>query len=302
MDFSKLKANSGKKSLAQLQEMTKKASKEGYAPDERFWKPTVDKAGNGFAIIRFLPAPSQTDELAAPFVKYYDHSFQNPKNGLWYIENCRTTINEPDPCAELNTKLWNTGIEANKNRARDQKRKTHYISNILVISDPSNPSNEGKVFLFKYGEKIFGKINDAQFPKFADEVAFNPFDMWEGAPFKLKIRNENKQRNYDSSSFDDVGPISEDDEVLEKIYKSTHSLAEFIDPKNFKTYEQLRDRLAKVLGEDLGGSAKSNHEKPKAESAPILKSIEDDEVDEVDSEDDDDDAFFAGLKEKMKDM
>lgn len=296
MDFSKLKANSGKKSLEAVQEMTKSATKEGWGPDERFWKPTVGKDGNGFAVIRFLPAPSKNDDLATPFVKYFDHSFQNPKNGLWYIENCRTTIGQPDPVAEMNSKLWNTGIEANKEIARRQKRKTHYISNILVVSDTANPANEGKVFLFKYGEKIFGKLNDAQFPKFADEVAFNPFDMWEGANFKLKIRTENKQRNYDSSTFEDIAPISDDDDVLEKIYKSTHDLQEFIDPKNFKTYEQLRDRLAKVLGEDSSKRSEvESRDPPKSENAPHVKSVEEPVV--LDDEDDEDAEFFQNLRE-----
>jgi hypothetical protein len=212
--------------------------------DDRFWKPSVDKAGNGQAVLRFLPAPPG-EEL--PWVRVYDHGFQGP-TGKWYIENSLTTINKPDPLGELNSELWNSGIEANKEIARKQKRRLSYISNVLVVRDPSNPENEGKVFLYKYGKKIFDKIKDVMQPTFEDEKPVNPFDLWEGANFKLRIRQVEGYRNYDKSEFDGNTPLDENEDKLEAIWKQTHSLAAFLDPSNFKSYDELKTKLNTVLG------------------------------------------------------
>ena len=211
--------------------------------DDRFWKPTVDKAGNGQAVIRFLPAPPG-EEL--PWVRVWDHGFQGP-TGKWYIENSLTTINKPDPVGELNSELWNSGIEANKEIARKQKRRLSYYSNILVIKDPANPENEGQVFLYKYGKKIFDKIKDVMQPTFEDEQPVNPFDLWEGANFKLRIRQVEGYRNYDKSEFDGPSALSDDDDQMEKVWKKTNSLATFLDPSNFKSYDELKTKLNMVL-------------------------------------------------------
>jgi hypothetical protein len=212
--------------------------------DDRLWKPSVDKAGNGQAVLRFLPAPPG-EEL--PWVRVYDHGFQGP-TGKWYIENSLTTINKPDPLGELNSELWNSGIEANKEIARKQKRRLSYISNVLVIKDPANPENEGKVFLYKFGKKIFDKIKDVMQPTFEDEKPVNPFDLWEGANFKLRIRQVEGYRNYDKSEFDGNTPLDENEDKLEAIWKQTHSLAAFLDPSNFKSYDELKTKLNTVLG------------------------------------------------------
>jgi hypothetical protein len=217
--------------------------------DDRFWQPEVDKAGNGYAVIRFL-APPKGEEL--PWVRVWNHGFQGP-TGKWYIENSLTTLNKADPVSELNTELWNSGSEANKEVARKQKRKLTYITNILIVKDAAHPENEGKVFLYKFGKKIFDKIKDVAEPQFEDEKPVNPFDFWEGANFKLKIRNVEGYRNYDKSEFDSVSPISEDDSKIEAIWSKQYPLKEFLDPKNFKTYEELKKKLDMVLG--LAGGA-----------------------------------------------
>lgn len=253
VDFSKLKANSGKKSLDDLnKKLASVSGGENKGADDRFWSPTVDKAGNGYAVIRFLPAPPNED---VPFVRIFDHGFQGP--GGWYIENSLTTLGKPDPVSEYNSKLWNSGIEANKEIARKQKRRLHFLSNIYVVQDSGNPANEGKVFLFKYGKKIFDKLNEAMNPQFADEEAVNPFDLWAGANFKLKIRNVEGYRNYDKSEFDKAGPLSNDDSDLEAIWKKEHSLQAFLDPSNFKSYDELKAKLMRALDEE-GPAAKRN--------------------------------------------
>jgi gp32 DNA binding protein like len=211
--------------------------------DERLWKPDVDKAGNGYAIIRFLPAPPNED---VPFVRIWDHGFQGP--GGWYIEKSLNSLGKPDPVSEYNSKLWNSGIEANKELVRKQKRRLSYYSNIYVVKDPTRPENEGKVFIFKYGKKIFDKINEAMHPQFEGEVKINPFDLWDGANFKLKIRQVEGYRNYDKSEFDARLPLLSDDAAMEKIWKSEHSLQELLDPKHFKSYEELKIRLEKAIG------------------------------------------------------
>jgi hypothetical protein len=213
--------------------------------DDRFWKPTSDKAGNGYAVIRFLPAPAN-EEL--PWVRYWDHGFQGP-GGLWYIESSLTSIGQQDPVSEMNTVLWNTGRDEDKQIARERKRRLHYVANIQVISDPAKPENEGKVFLYKFGKKIFDKVMDVMQPQFADEQPVNPFDFWEGANFKIKIRKVDGWVNYDKSEFDGQSAISQDDTEIEAIYNKLYSLQDFMDPKNYKTYEELKQRLNKVLGE-----------------------------------------------------
>jgi hypothetical protein len=228
---------------SELTKLNQGNTQQNSSEDTRFWKPDVDKAGNGYAVLRFLPAPQGED---VPFVRIWDHGFQGP--GGWYIERSLTTLNKPDPVSEYNGKLWNSGIESNKELVRKQKRRLSYYSNILVVKDPNRPENEGKVFLFKYGKKIFDKLNEAMNPEFDDESALNPFDLWEGANFKLKIRQVEGYRNYDKSEFDKPEPISQDDAELEKVWKSEHSLQELLDLKHFKSYEELKTRLEKALG------------------------------------------------------
>ena len=208
MSFENLKRNRG--SIDALTKAAEAASgggqqqKQSYV-DDRFWKPTVDKAGNGYAVIRFLPAPQGED---LPWVRYWDHGFQGP-SGLWYIENSLTSIGQNDPVSEMNSVLWNSGREEDKQTARDRKRRLHYVSNIMVVSDPGNPDNEGKVFLYKFGKKIFDKIMDVMQPQFADEDPVNPFDFWEGANFKLKIQQVAGYRNYDKSEFANTSALSD---------------------------------------------------------------------------------------------
>lgn len=232
--------------------------------EDRFWKPTVDKAGNGYAVIRFLPA-AEGDEL--PWVQTWNHGFQGP--GGWYIEESLTTIGKKDPLSEYNSMLWNTGIEANKDQVRKQKRRLNYISNIYVVNDPSNPDNNGKVFLYKFGKRIWDKINDLMNPQFEDEQPINPFDFWEGANFKLKIRKVEGYRNYDKSEFDSPEPLAED-EQLESIWKQQVPLAEFTDPANFKSYEELQAKLNRVLGLDGSDMANRSVTVEDAEPAPVV--------------------------------
>lgn len=216
--------------------------------DDREWKPTVDKAGNGYAVIRFLP-PTKGEEF--PWVRLWNHGFQGPA-GKWYIENSLTTLNQQDPVSELNSELWNSGVEANKDIARKQKRRLAYYANILVVQDSGNPANEGKVMLYKFGKKIFDKVKDVMQPQFEDEAPMNPFDFWEGANFKLKIRQVEGYRNYDKSEFDRVSAVAEADEAIEGIWNQQHSLQDIVAPKNFKTYAELKTKLTMVLG--TGGS------------------------------------------------
>ena len=244
VDFAALK-NNRSKSLDKLNSQLSQIAQKSYSdPNEgKFWKPSRDKAGNGFAIIRFLPAPGGED---MPFVRLWDHGFQGP-TGLWYIENSLTTLGKDDPVSELNSKLWNTGVDADKEQARKQKRRLHYIANVYVIKDSGNPDNDGKVFLFKFGKKIFDKLNDLMNPQFEDEKPINPFDLWEGASFRLKIRQFEGYANYDKSEFDGPAPLFEDDEKLERVWKDEHSLQEIINEKHFKPYAELKAKLHRVL-------------------------------------------------------
>ena len=241
MSFADLKRKSQNNFEFLQKELEKSAS--GKNVDERFWKPEVDAAGNGYAVIRFLPAP---EGETVPWAKVYSHAFQGP--GGWYIENSLTTLNEKDPVGEINRRLWNSGSDEDKETARKQKRKLSYYSNIYVVKDPKNPENEGRVFLYKYGKKIHDKILAAMQPEFQDETPVNVFDLWEGANFKLKIKKVAGYWNYDSSEFDSVSALSADDTMLEKVWKSEYSLAAFTAPDSFKTYEELEARLNLVLG------------------------------------------------------
>ena len=244
MSFASLKKQSKLGSLTQkLVKEVEKMNNNGGQGDDRLWKLEVDKGGNGYAVIRFLPAPDGED---LPFVKLYSHAFQGP--GGWYIENSLTTLGQKDPVSEHNSELWNNGTDAGKETARKQKRKLTYISNIYVVKDPSNPENEGKVFLYKYGKKIFDKLTAAMQPEFEDEEAIDPFDFWQGANFKLKAKNVAGYRNYDSSEFASTSALLDDDDALEAVWKKQFSLAELVAADQFKSYDELKTRLNSVLG------------------------------------------------------
>ena len=254
MSFANLKSSRGSsidKLVKAAEAVSAPKTESNSYEDDRFWKPTRDKAGNGFAVIRFLPAQEGED---LPWVRYWDHGFKGP-TGLWYIENSLTSIGQQDPVSEMNSVLWNSGRDEDKATARERKRRLHYVSNVLVVSDPSNPENEGKVFLYKFGKKIFDKIMDVMQPQFADENPVNPYDFWEGADFKIKIRKVEGWVNYDKSEFSAVSALHDgDEERLEEVYNKLYSLADFTDAKNYKSYDELKAKLNKVLGVDAGMS------------------------------------------------
>jgi hypothetical protein len=250
--------------------------------DDTMWKPELDKTGNGYAVVRFLPTP-EGEEM--PWVSYFDHGFQGP--GGWYIEKSLTTLSKQDPVSEYNTELWNTGIEANKDIARKQKRRLHYVSNVYVVSDPKNPANEGKVFKYRFGKKIFEALKEAISPAFEDEKAINPFDLrGEGANFKIKIRKVDGYWNYDKSEFDKPAPLFDDENKLSVIYTQLHSLSGIIAPSEFKTYEELKEKLQRVLGsagttstaesiaEDLDEVPWSNVNTDTVAAEPVISSAE----------------------------
>ena len=236
------KQNSLDSLLGAAQKESAPQEKKSYV-DERLWKPVMDKSGNGYAVIRFLPAPEGED---MPWAKVWNHAFQGP-TGQWYIENSLTTVGQNDPVSEYNSKLWNSGVESDKEIARKQKRKLQYYSNIYVVKDPANSQNEGKVFLYRYGKKIFDKIMEAMQPAFQDETAVNPFDFWEGADFKLKLRKVDGYWNYDKSEFADPSALFDNDEEIEALWKTEYSLADFTAASNFKSYDELKTRLDAVL-------------------------------------------------------
>jgi hypothetical protein len=303
MSFEALKANR-EAAMDKLRQAAESTSDKSYGKDG-FWTPTVDKAGNGYAVIRFLPAGAGED---LPWVRYWDHGFKGP-TGRWYIESSLTSIGQKDPVSEMNSYLWNTGRDEDKETARARKRRLHHVSNIYVVTDSANPDNEGKVFLYKYGKKIFDKIMDVMQPQFEDETPVNPFDFWGGAEFKLKIRNVEGYRNYDKSEFSAPSPfLNGDDAALEKVYNELNSLQEFVDPKNFKSYADLQRKLFEVLGDEaatVGLSVDQTAElNETAEAvvdapAPVTESVS--TAPEVDtSENDDDDAlsYFAKLAQQ----
>ena len=244
MSFANLKKQSSLGALTQklVKEAEKMNNQGNTGVDDRFWKLEVDKAQNGYAIIRFLPAPDGED---MPFVKMYSHAFQG--KGGWYIENSLTTLGQKDPVSEFNSELWNNGTDAGKDQARVQKRKLTYIANVYIVKDTANPSNEGQVFLYKFGKKIFDKVMSAMQPEFEDEEAINPFDFWEGANFNLKAKNVAGYRNYDSSTFGKVQPLLNDDEAMEALWNKEYSLAQLVADDQFKSYEVLKKRLNQVL-------------------------------------------------------
>tara|TARA_B100002019_G_scaffold208757_1_gene181421 strand:- start:5238 stop:6068 length:831 start_codon:yes stop_codon:yes gene_type:complete len=271
----------------------------GGSGDDRLWKPEVDKAGNGYAVVRFLPAPDGED---LPWAKIYTHAFQGP--GGWYIENSLTSLGQKDPVSEYNTQLWNSGIDADKETARKQKRKLSYYANIYVVKDPSNPQNEGKVFLFKFGKKIFDKIMSSMQPEFEDEEPINPFDFWQGADFKIKIKKVAGYWNYDSSEFARAGTLGDlDDDELEAIWKKEYSLAEIVAPEQFKSYDDLKKRLDYVLG--VRGTPKFQDQETLEEeqafeaerSAPSVSADLKSELDSLSTDDDDTLSYFAKLAE-----
>jgi hypothetical protein len=277
MSFADFKKKS-QSSIADLQKKIEETeSKESYK-DDRFWKPQMDKSENGYAVIRFLPAPGD-EEL--PWVKTFSHGFQG--KGGWFIENCPTTIGGTCPVCQGNTELWNSGIESDKNIARDRKRKMQYISNILVVSDPSNPQNEGKVFLYRFGKKIFDKIQEAMSPEFEDEDPINPFDFWKGADFKLKIRKVAGYVNYDKSEF--AGPsqlFGGDDEQLEALWKKEYSLQAFVAPDQFKSYDELKKKFDSVIGADLRSTEKNTETVEDVEDTPSVREEVSEETDALD--------------------
>ena len=236
------KTNSLDKLLNAVEAENKPQEKKSYV-DERLWKPVLDKTGNGYAVIRFLPAVDGED---LPWAKVWNHAFQGP-TGQWYIENSLTTLGNNDPVSEMNSAYWNSGVESDKEIARRQKRKLQYFSNIYVVSDPKNPENEGKVFLFRFGKKIFDKCMEAMQPAFEDETPVNPFDFWKGANFKLKIRKVDGYWNYDKSEFEAPSPLFDNDDAIEEVWKQQYALNEFTAPTNFKSYDELKTRLDMVL-------------------------------------------------------
>tara|TARA_B100000282_G_scaffold144142_1_gene103539 strand:+ start:69 stop:959 length:891 start_codon:yes stop_codon:yes gene_type:complete len=295
MSFAAMKKqNSLDSLLGAAQKESAPQEKKSYV-DERLWKPTMDKSGNGYAVIRFLPAPDGED---LPWVKLWNHAFQGP-TGQWYIENSLTTLGNNDPVSEYNSKLWNSGVESDKEIARKQKRKLQYYSNIYVVSDSANPQNEGKVFLYRYGKKIFDKIMEAMQPAFEDETPINPFDFWEGANFKLKLRKVDGYWNYDKSEFESVSALSDDDDALEEIYGKQYSLAEFTAPSNFKSYDELKTRLDMVLSGTV--AANSTVETLMEDEPTATPTVDTKPAPTVTvTEDDDDDAmsYFEKLAEE----
>ena len=264
-----------------------KTSKDKYA-DDRIWKPELDKTGSGYAVLRFLPA---TEKEEMPWVRVWSHAFQD--KGGWYIENSLTTLNQKDPVSEENTRLWNTGVESDKEIARKRKRKLSYYSNILVVSDPKHPENEGKVFIFKYGKKIFDKIAERMSPAFEDEQPVNPFDFWKGANFKLKIRKVDGYWNYDKSEFEPVKAIAESDENIKAIWSKQYALTPFLSPSNFKSYDELKEKLNRVITGTRNTATVESADLPSAKTNGSVKS--NGKTTPAASDDDDTLSYFSKL-------
>lgn len=295
MSFAKLKqarAKSFEHIAQQFQANT--AAETSSNKDERIWYPKADNAGNGSSVIRFLP-PTDNAPNGLPWVKTFSHGFQGP-TGSWLIEPCPTTLGEACPVCEANRSLWNSGIESDKKLASARKRKVSYYSNILVIKDPANPENEGKVFIYKYGKKIFDALNEAMNPSFDDQEPMNPFDMWEGANFRLRFRMKDGFRNYDSSAFDSKSTLNDDESVLEQIYNKMYDLNEFVDPANFKSYEQMKERLQAVT---VGTPRRPAELETEVEESPFHDTKHDvvsDSTVSKSADDDDFDSFFNELE------
>jgi len=289
MSFADLKKQSKMGSLTEkLIKQVEKLNDTGSKDDERFWKPVMDKGGTGSAIIRFLPAPEGCD---LPWVQVWSHAFQS--NGKWMIDNCLTTLGQNCPVCEANRELWNTGSKDNQNIVRDRKRKLSYFANIYVVKDPANPENEGRVFLYKFGKKIFDKIMASMQPEFDDEEPINPFDFWKGANFKLKLVKKDGYWNYDKSEFAPSSALLEDDDELETIYKSLNNLNDFVSPSEFKSYEDLKKRLDYTLGlkgtpkyqdpETIGEEEEDEVSRPAKETTSVRPSASSDDEDEDDA-------------------
>ena len=297
MDFETLKTSRSNfekltKAIESKLDQNDNQSKDKYT-DERIWKPELDKTGNGYAVIRFLPAVSGED---LPWQRVWSHAFQGP--GGWYIENSLTTLNQKDPVSEENTRLWNTGVDSDKEIARKRKRKLSYYSNIYVVSDPKHPENEGKVFLFKFGKKIFDKITEAMQPAFEDEKPINPFDFWTGANFKLKIRKVDGFWNYDKSEFEAVSPISTDDEAIKGIWNKQYPLKPFLEAANFKSYDELKEKFNRVIAGSKNTETASEIDLPPTTggvAATATTSVQSNEASGV--EDDDTLSYFSKLAE-----
>ena len=301
MSFADLKKKSKLGSLtSKLIQEVEKTNSSGGSSDDRVWKPEVDKAGNGYAVIRFLPAP---DGEEMPWAKVYTHAFQGSG---WFIDNCLTTVGQNCPVCESNRELWNTGSKANQEIVRQRKRKLSYYSNIYVVRDPAHPENEGKVFLYKYGKKIFDKISAAMQPEFEDETPIDPFDFWQGADFKLKIKKVAGYWNYDSSEFARSAPLLDDDDAMEAIWKKAYSLEDFVSADKFKTYEQLNARMTAVLGQKPAPKVDESFEDEENDRGSLPQSMKN-ELDSLSegrdfksSDDDEDDAlsYFQKLAEE----
>ena len=290
MSFSDLKEKAGnfEKLQAELEKVNNPVT--SFA-DDRFWKPDLDKSGNGYAVIRFLPQPSGED---LPWCKIWSHAFNGP--GGWYIENSLTTLQKKDPVSEYNTELWNSGVEANKDVARKQKRILKYYSNVLVVSDPKHPENEGKVFLYRFGKKIFDKISEVMNPQFDDESPMNPFDFWEGANFKLKVRKVDGFWNYDKSEFEAAAALLEgNDTQLEEVYGKLYSLKQFLTEENFKSYDELKEKFNRVVtGSSVTGTVeKFTAQKKLVETAPVVE-----DTTPTKSDDDETLSYFAKLADE----
>lgn len=297
VDFKKLKAMSGKNGIEKLQaEVAKLEAKQEYGNDDRFWYPAVDKAGNGYAVVRFLPPPGDEEDC---WTRMFKHGFQGP-SGAWYIENSLTTVGKQDPVSEANAILWNESKDDDswqRKLVRQRKRKLSYISNVYIVSDPANPENEGQVRLYEYGKKIFEKLKDAMIPPFPDKSPLNPFDLWEGANFKIKIRQVDGYRNYDKSEFDNPAEFLDDDDAREEVCNKTYSLTAFHAASNFKDYDTLKSQYERVVGAEASPSdvrksaAKEADETPSNLNEKRTAKLKEKKAAVPDDVDDDDDAM-----------
>jgi hypothetical protein len=305
MSSKDLKKNSMSSIDRMVQELNKMNKKSESYKDDRFWKLEVDQAGNGLAVIRFLPSAEGED---VPWVRLFTHGFKGP--GGWYIENSLTTIGKKDPVSEINTVLWNTGNDKDKEIARKQKRKLNYIANIYVVSDPKNPQNEGKVFLFKFGKQIFDKITEKLQPEFSDEDVLNPFSLRQGgkegdpgANFKIKQRKVEGYPNFTKSEFENPSALFDgDEEKCNAILKKLYDLKQFNDPSYFKSYEELKSRLDQVLNGTMEAKSKAEEfdefddDVPKSKPVPQIKSKPSPKIKEVDDEDDEEESTLEYFK------
>lgn len=255
--------------------------------DDTFWRPEVDKAGDGYAEIRFLPTPPQDGDEGVPFVKLLSYSFQGP-TGQWYIENSPKTLdnNAFDPVAEANARAWKEG-EAGQAEARGRTMRKQFVANVYIVDDGANPENNGKVFRWRFPKKIMDKIDQAMNPKFKGDEPLNPFDLLEGANFKIRIKTvesgQNSYLNYDDSSFKNPAPLFKNDEKLNEIWQQSHSLLELVSPDKFKSEAELRERFASVMGL----SVSEKEPEPVKKTEPKLSEKIDDEIPFVGNDNDD---------------